>query len=151
MSLEGREIEIVQILLIMYFSISIIIWIVSHDVGYHVCWFATWGVLCHSSVTKILKLPRSATRARRVATGMGIEAVVDLHKQSICQTSYNFNVVPIIVLKPKNFYVLILLNNYWRNSASAHNCRVALRSVSNECQIYIFPTGRRKASIYIYY
>ena len=26
-----------------------------HDVERYVCWFVTWGVLCHSTVTKILK------------------------------------------------------------------------------------------------
>jgi hypothetical protein len=52
-------------------------------------WFVTWGVLCHSTVIKILK----PSRLNRVTTGMGIGAVVDLHEQSICQTPYDSNVV----------------------------------------------------------
>ena len=72
----------------MYFSVSIITWIVGHDVGCYVCWFATWGVPCHLTITKILKL------SCRGVAGMGIGAVVDLHEQSICQTPYNLNVVP---------------------------------------------------------
>ena len=80
----------------MYFPISIIIWIVRHDVGCHVHWFALWGVLCHSTVTKILKL--SCADRRRTTSQVGIKAVVDLHEQSICQTTYDFNVVSRVVL-----------------------------------------------------
>ena len=67
------------------------IWIVGHDVGCYVCWFATWGVLCHSTVTKILKCHVRIGGARQ-RTGIGAE--VDLHEQSSCQTPYNLNVVP---------------------------------------------------------
>jgi hypothetical protein len=63
LSLEGREIEIVQILQIMYFSISIIIWIVSHDVGCRV-------LVCHMGCFVSLdcyKDPEAVARARGAA------------------------------------------------------------------------------------
>jgi len=60
-----------------------------HDVGHYMPWFVTWGVLCHSTVTKIMKCRGDMAHDK---TGIGV--VVDLHEQSICQTSYNFNVVP---------------------------------------------------------
>ena len=61
-----------------------------HDVGSYTCWFATWGVPCHSTVKKILQLSRCVPDT----AGTGIGAVVDLHEQSTCQTPYNLDVVP---------------------------------------------------------
>ena len=40
---------------IMYFPVIIMILIDGHDAECYMRWFVTWGVLCHSTITKILK------------------------------------------------------------------------------------------------